>query len=64
MYEYLYVFKYLDFRMVLNFKGSSGSLKDIKIHPTLPYIASVSLDRYLRVYHQETKDLINKVYLK
>lgn len=40
-----------DFRMVFNFKGSSGSIKDIKVHPTLPYIASVSLDRYLRVYN-------------
>ncbi|KAL4469828.1 hypothetical protein ABPG72_013571 [Tetrahymena utriculariae] len=53
-----------DFRMIFNFKGSIGSVKDIKIHPTLPYIASVSLDRYLRVYHQETKQLINKINLK
>lgn len=36
--------------MVKKFKGGVGSIRDLAIHPTQNILASVSLDRYLRIY--------------
>ncbi|XP_071449887.1 WD repeat-containing protein 74 isoform X2 [Hetaerina americana] len=46
------------------YKGFAGGVRDIVCHPTDPYILSVSLDRYLRLHHLHSKELLQKVYLK
>jgi ribosome biogenesis protein NSA1 len=33
-------------------------------HPTLPIIASCGLDRYLRIHHSKTRQLLASVFLK
>lgn len=57
----------IDLRMkreVAKYKGFTGAIKDVVCHETLPYLATVSLDRFLRVHHLTTKKLVKKVYLK
>jgi len=51
-------------RMVHGFKGFAGGIRDIRIHPTEPLVASVGLDRFLRVHNIANHRLLNKVYLK
>ncbi|KAK5579720.1 hypothetical protein RB653_009406 [Dictyostelium firmibasis] len=47
-----------------SFKDSTGSVRDIAIHPTLPLLATVGLDRYLRVYDLDNRKMLHKVFLK
>jgi WD40 repeat protein len=50
---------------VNRYKGAAGSIRQIAIHPTLPLVASASLDRHVRLYQLEgTGALLQKVYLK
>jgi hypothetical protein len=50
---------------VNRYKGAAGSLRQIAVHPTLPLVASASLDRHVRLYQLEgTGALLQKVYLK
>lgn len=44
-------------------KGSCGSIRQIETHPSLPMIASVGYDRYLRVHDIETRKILKEVYL-
>nr|XP_034196021.1 WD repeat-containing protein 74 [Osmia lignaria] len=49
---------------VLNtYKGFLGSVTGIACSTSEPYVVSVSLDRYLRIHHIDTKQLLRKVYL-
>ena len=52
----------MNFRMVHKFKGSKGTIRDIAVSGD--FVACVGLDRYLRVYHHDTKESIAHVYLK
>jgi ribosome biogenesis protein NSA1 len=45
-------------------KGAGGSVRSLSLHPEEPLIASVGLDRWLRVHHTGTKKQLAKVYLK
>jgi ribosome biogenesis protein NSA1 len=45
-------------------KGPAGSVSALALHPSEPYIASVGLDRYVRVHNTRTRALAAKVYLK
>lgn len=45
-------------------KGSTGAIRALARHPEEPLIASVGLDRYLRIYHTRTRKQLSKVYLK
>ncbi|EFJ49223.1 hypothetical protein VOLCADRAFT_104439 [Volvox carteri f. nagariensis] len=45
-------------------KGSAGAIRSLSLHPTQPLIASVSLDRHLRVHSTTNRQLLTKVYLK
>ncbi|GFR50564.1 hypothetical protein Agub_g12838 [Astrephomene gubernaculifera] len=45
-------------------KGSAGSIRALSLHPSEPLIASVSLDRHLRLHHTGTRALLSRVYLK
>lgn len=47
---------------VLNtYKGFAGGITGIACSMDNPYVASVSLDRYLRIHHIDTKELLKKV---
>ncbi|CAI9724885.1 repeat-containing 74-like [Octopus vulgaris] len=46
------------------FKGFSGGIRGIQCHPTLPYVATCGLDRYLRVYNLVSREMIYSFYLK
>ncbi|KAM9975186.1 hypothetical protein ACTFIW_008664 [Dictyostelium discoideum] len=51
-------------RQAGSFKDSTGSVKDIAIHPTLPLLATVGLDRHLRVYNLDNRKMLHKIFLK
>lgn len=42
----------------------AGSVRELAAHPELPVLASVGLDRYLRLHDRHTRQLLAKVYLK
>ncbi|XP_060516093.1 WD repeat-containing protein 74 isoform X2 [Cylas formicarius] len=46
------------------FTNYTGSVTSIICDPVEPYIASTSLDRYLRVHNIDTKELVYKCYMK
>lgn len=47
------------------FLGSiSGSVRSLSVHPTEPLLASVGLDRFLRIYSTQSRKLLAKVFLK
>jgi len=51
-------------RLVHGFKGFAGGLRDIRCHTSEPLVASVGLDRYLRVHNVVNHRIVNKIYLK
>lgn len=51
-------------KMQGSLKGPGGSVRSLALHPELPIIASVGLDRFLRVHNTDSKALLCKVYLK
>lgn len=51
-------------RMQGSLKGPAGAVKSLALHPDLPVIASVGLDRFFRVHNIDSKALLCKVYLK
>ncbi len=51
-------------KMQCAIKGVAGSVRSLQLHPTEPLIASVGLDRFLRVHCTETRKLLGKVHLK
>lgn len=53
-----------EFKIVGKLKGASGSIRNMVLSENNPYIATVSLDRYLRVYNTNTNSLFQKIYLK
>lgn len=48
-------------KLLQKYKGIAGSVRSIKCHKTLPYIATCGLDRHLRLHHLKTKILEHKV---
>eukprot|EP00808_Paulinella_micropora_P031466 g62319.t1 len=62
------VLAHLDLRTgkeVGRFKGEiAGSLRSVCVHPAQPKIASVGLDRFLRVHDLQNRSLLAKFYLK
>eukprot|EP00873_Tetraselmis_striata_P001379 jgi/Tetstr1/421643/TSEL_012583.t1 len=51
-------------RMMDALKGTAGSVRSLSLHPEEPLIASVGLDRWLRIHHTGTKKQLAKIYLK
>ncbi|CAF3361947.1 unnamed protein product [Rotaria socialis] len=50
--------------MVHKYNGVMGSIRSIDTHPTLPLIASASIDQYIRIHNAETYRQVSKFYLK
>ncbi|OQS07003.1 hypothetical protein THRCLA_00978 [Thraustotheca clavata] len=46
------------------YAGSVGSIRDIAIHPTMPYMAAVGLDRMVHVYNIESRKSYATHYAK
>lgn len=46
------------------FKGAVGSVRSLALHVKEPYLASVGLDRHLRVHNLLTREVEHKFYLK
>lgn len=51
-------------RILNTYKGFTGSVSDVACCRSEPYIVSTSLDRFLRIHHIDTKQLVKKIYLK
>ncbi len=45
-------------------RGLAGGVRALAVHPTLPVLASVGLDRYLRLHDTESRHMLAKVYCK
>ena len=45
-------------------KGPAGAVKSLALHPELPVIASVGLDRFFRLHNTSSRRMMCKVYLK
>lgn len=47
------------------FKGPVGCIKSLSVHQGgLPYVAAVGLDRQLRVYNTQSRQLVRQLYMK
>lgn len=46
------------------FKGNTGSIRDIAMHPTMNVVATVGLDRIMRVFDTESRQQLHRVYLR
>lgn len=51
-------------KRVHTYPGAAGSIRGLEVHPELPLLFSVSLDRKLRVHDIESRSLLQSVYLK
>uniref|UniRef100_A0A8C3V3D3 WD repeat domain 74 n=1 Tax=Catharus ustulatus TaxID=91951 RepID=A0A8C3V3D3_CATUS len=51
-------------RVLRALKGFAGGVRGLQCHPRLPLVASVGLDRFLRVHQLRDGRLRDKVYLK
>lgn len=49
--------------MVCKYKGFAGSIRGIAAHSQSPYVASCSIDRFVRLHDLNTKQLLKKVIL-
>ena len=47
-----------------SFKGIAGSISSIKCHQTQGFVICAGLDRFLRIYDEKTRGLLQKFYLK
>lgn len=45
-------------------KGPAGAVKSLALHPDLPVVASVGLDRFFRLHNTATRKVLCKIYLK
>ena len=45
-------------------RGNSGSVREIEAHPTLDLVATVGLDRYVRVYNGSNRKCLGAAYAK
>ncbi|NWZ90947.1 WDR74 protein, partial [Nesospiza acunhae] len=50
-------------RVLRALKGFAGGIRGLQCHPRLPLVASVGLDRFLRLHRLDGR-LCHKVYLK
>lgn len=59
----LQIFDFTARKVLAGFKGFSGAAVDIQCHPELPnLVASVSVDRFLRIHDISSRKLLQKVF--
>eukprot|EP01147_Barroeca_monosierra_P010366 gene10366-2500_t len=58
------LFDFATKRILGNFHGPVGAVRDIALHPTLPVVALCGLDRHVRVYDIQNRSPISKTFLK
>ena len=46
------------------YKGNTGSVREIALHPTMEVMATVGLDRVMRVFDVATRQQLHRVYLR
>jgi hypothetical protein len=46
------------------FKGCTGAVKAMDMHPSLPLMTATGLDRHVRVYTTATRSLLAAIYVK
>lgn len=46
------------------YKGNTGSVREIALHPTMEVLATVGLDRVMRVFDISTRKQLHRVYLR
>lgn len=46
------------------YKGNTGSVREIVVHPSMNVLATVGLDRIMRVFDIETRQQMHRVYLR
>eukprot|EP01063_Lacrimia_lanifica_P014180 TRINITY_DN2081_c0_g2_i1.p1 TRINITY_DN2081_c0_g2~~TRINITY_DN2081_c0_g2_i1.p1 ORF type:complete len:443 (+),score=157.66 TRINITY_DN2081_c0_g2_i1:53-1330(+) len=51
-------------QLLMKFRGVSGTIRSVTIHPTLPYVASVGLSRRLEVHDLNSGKMVVQPYLK
>ncbi|CAH1797372.1 unnamed protein product [Owenia fusiformis] len=51
-------------RLVHKYKGFAGSIRSIACHPTMPWVTSCGLDRFLRIHETKSNKLLYKFYMK
>ena len=50
--------------LLMKYRGGAGTARSISVHPTLPFLASAGLARYLYVHDIESGKMVSTVYLK
>ena len=60
MYFYM-LFLHLPGKNLGSYKSFSGSINDIQCHKSEPLVVSCGLDRFLRIHHVDTRQLVDKV---
>lgn len=45
-------------------KGHGGAVRSISLHPSRPLLASVGLDRHLRIHDTRTRECLTRLYMK
>ena len=48
-------------KVVQLYKGAEGSIRSISCHRTEPVVAACGLDRFVRIYDVDTRQLLHKV---
>ncbi|KYR02796.1 WD40 repeat-containing protein [Tieghemostelium lacteum] len=51
-------------RQLGTYKGNTGSVRGLDIHPTLPLLATVGFDRFLRIFDVGSRKCLHKIFLK
>ena len=50
------------FQMLRKFTDADGTITHMELHATQPYLSTVSLDRYLRVYNTKKGQLVSATH--
>jgi len=48
-------------KVVQQYRGAEGSIRSIRCHSTEPVVAACGLDRFVRVYDIDSRQLLHKV---
>jgi len=58
------LFDFRQQKVIHAYRGFTGGIRELACHPTSPFVASVGLDRFLRVHHFDQQAPVFRSYLK